>query len=271
MLYMIVAAIAGIVLIHVIHALTLDRIIRYEEIPFCSQNLASELNGYRVAFISDVHLISESRLRNVVDELNRRGLDLLVLGGDYATITNIMQKRVDIMQKSLEILSEIKTTDGIYGVEGNHDNHIYLFETMRTLGMTPLSNNGYHIREGLYLAGLEDLWNRIPNVSQATADSLPEDFVLLISHNPDATMLQDTKGVDLILCGHTHGGQISFFGFWAPFFALTKSVTTYGQRFRSGWSRSLAGTPLFVSRGLGEYTPRVFASPQVIIITLYTK
>jgi len=258
------AAILGLViaLIHVVHALTLDRIIEYKEVSFHSETLAPALDGYRIGFLTDTHFMTDERLWEVVDELNQRDLDLLLLGGDFAVSTAIMQRTV-------EILSHIQTTDGIYGVEGNHDNHTRLFAAMEAHGMIPLSNSGVSIRENLFLAGVEDLWNRNPNVAHAIADASPDDFVLLLSHNPDVSMQQDTAGIDLVLSGHTHGGQITFFGIWAPYLTLRSSITDYNQRFRAGWAESRDGTPVYVSRGVGEYLPRVFARPQVILMTLY--
>jgi len=253
---------AVVALIHIVHALTLDRIIQYKEITFYSPNFPPELNGYTIAFITDTHNISAERLRGVVDELNQRYVDLVVLGGDFSSST-------DHMCETVEILSHIHTTDGIFGVEGNHDNYIYLFAAMEAHGITPLSNNGVHIRDGFFLAGVEDLWNRNPNITEALTDAQPEDFVLLISHNPDVSMQQGTTGIDLILSGHTHNGQVAFFGIWAPYFTFRSSITDYGQRFRSGWASSRDGTPVFVSHGTGEYLPRVFARPQVILITLF--
>jgi len=82
-------------------------------------------------------------------------------------------------------------------------------------------------------------------------------------------MVQDTRGIDIILSGHTHGGQITFFGFFAPAL-LPRVITDYGHHFSSGWSQSRDGTPVYVSNGLGNYQQvlRVFARPQVILITL---
>ena len=251
-----------VALIHTVHAFTLDRVIEYVEISFQSPKITPELDGYQIAFITDTHRISEQRLQGVVDELNQRAPDLVVLGGDFSTI-------ISEMQRTVEILSHIEAVDGIFGVEGNHDSYRHLFAAMRAHGMTPLPNSGVHIRENFFLAGVEDLWNRNPNISEALADSQAEDFVLLISHNPDVTMSQDTTGADLVLSGHTHGGQISFFGIWAPYFTFDGgSITGYGQRFRAGWAESRDGVPVFVSQGTGEYLPRVFARPQVILITL---
>jgi len=231
---------------------------QYVEVPFHSPRWPSNLDGYRIAFITDTHRISDDALRQVVDELNNRNIDLLLLGGDFWAH----------YQRSLAVLAHTQTTDGIFGVEGNHDIHTRLFAEMERHGMTPLSNSGHRIREGFWLAGLEDLWNRNPCIATAT-EGAGGDFVLLLTHNPDVTMQQDTTTADLVVSGHIHAGQIRFFGLWAPFFTFTNIVTSYGQRFTSGWATSHDGTPVYVSNGTGAQIPRVFARPQVIIFTMY--
>jgi len=253
-----------IVLIHIAHALTLDRIIEYREVTFTSERVPAALEGYRIAFISDIHRMPDEQLEEVVAELNHRALDMLILGGDIRT-------RDRDMERTMEILAGVQTTDGIYGVEGNHDYYAELFAAMEAHGLVPLSNSGVSVRAGFYLAGVEDLWNRSPNIAEAIAGAEPDDFVLLVSHNPDVTMQEDTSGVDLVLSGHTHGGQITFFGVWAPWFTIRSSITEYGQRFASGWAEARDGTPVYVSNGTAvQYYdwPRVFARPQVILITL---
>jgi len=258
-------AIGGIiVLIHIVHAVTLDRIIEYKEVTFSSSNISAEMDGYTIAFIADTHSLSADRLRGIVTELNSRDIDLLILGGDFPSTGGAEWR-------SMEILSQTITTHGIFGVEGNHDNYTDLFAAMRAFGIVPLSNNGVLIRDNFFLAGVEDLWNRNSSIADAIEGSAAEDFVLLVSHNPDIAMQQDTTGVDLILSGHTHGGQITFFGIWAPYFTFRSSITDYGQRFTSGWAASHDGTPVFVSNGTGEYLPRVFARPQVILLTLLSE
>jgi len=218
------------------------------------------MDGYRIAFVTDIHLEFEGRLQAIVEELNARDIDLLLLGGDFTFAS-------DDLETTMELLSHIVTTDGMFGVEGNHDKYQYLFPAMEAHGITPLSNSGTYIREGFYVAGVEDLWNRSPNIAEATADAGADSFVLLISHNPDVTMTQDTTGVDLILSGHTHGGQLNFFGRIS--IGLDSGViSAYGTRFRGGWAQSRDGTPVYVCRGVGEYYPRVFARPEVTLLTL---
>ena len=249
-----------IVLVHIIHAATLDRIVVYNEIAFSSPNIPAEMHGYRIAFVTDTHVELDGRLRRIVKELNRRQVDLLLLGGDFTFDS-------DDVDATLELLSQVTTTDGIFGVEGNHDNYQILFPAMEAHNITPLSNSGVYVRENFYLAGVEDLWNRNPNVSTAIAGAGPDSFILLLSHNPDVSMTQDTTNIDLILSGHTHGGQLNFFGLWSLGLE-SRVISHYGERFRGGWSKSNDGTPVYVSRGIGEYYPRVFARPEVTLITL---
>jgi len=254
----------AVILAHGISAVTLDRIIQYKKVTFRSSRLPAELDGYKIAFICDTHALPAEELEKVVRKLNKRQLDLLLLGGDFPS-------RGGAEKRTMEILSRVETTDGIYGVEGNHDFRSVLFRAMREHGIHSLANSGVHVRERFFLAGLAEFWTRRANVQQAIKNAKPDDFVLLVTHNPDVTMVQDTTGVDLILSGHTHGGQATIFGLWAPYFTFHENITKYGQRFRSGWAKSRDGVPVFVSNGTGAYLPRVFARPQVIVLTLRAK
>ena len=243
-----VVGVLVLVLTHVVHALTLDKILQYRQITFSSAKIPAQMDGYLIAFVVDTHQMSSDDLVLVVSELNTRGVDLLLLGGDFRS-----SERTPL--QTMDILSRVHTTDGIFGIEGNHDWYQTLFAAMEACGITPLSNEGVHIREGFYLGGVEELWNRRPDVAMAINGAEPDDFTLLLAHNPDLTMLQDTTGVDLILSGHTHGGQMTFLGWWAPYFTFDNGITAYGQRFRSGWSQSRDSTPVYVSNGAGDYFP----------------
>ena len=251
------------VLVHIIHALTLDRIIEYKEISFSSANLPAEMDGYQIAFITDIHAVNDRRLRTVAEELSQRQLDLLILGGDF-----VWDK--DALDSTMELLNQIVTTDGIFGVEGNHDHYQPLFAAMKAHDIVPLSNSGLYVREGFYLAGVEDLWNRNPDVATAIAGAGQGSFVLLLSHNPDVSMQQDTTDVDLILSGHTHGGQLNFFGIWSIGLD-SRVISEYGEKFKGGWAKSRDGVPVYVCRGIGEFYPRVFARPEVTLITLVSE
>jgi len=251
-------------MIHIAHGLTLDKNIRFVEVEFHCYNWPAALDGYRIAFMTDMHVIADETMKAVAATLNEKNIDILLLGGDFAM-------RDSHYQGTIREISQIQTSDGILGVEGNHDDYIRLFNAKLQYGITPLDNSGIRIHEGFYLAGVQDKWNRNPNISQAIAGAYPGDFVLLVSHNPDVAMVQPTMGVDLILSGHTHAGQITFFGF--AMYLLRGSITDYGTRFSRGFAYSADGTAVFTSSGIGVYytIPRIFARPEVVIFTMYSQ
>jgi len=256
--------IAAVPAVHIIHGFTLDRSVRFLEMQFFSESWRKELNGYRIGFITDFHIITDEKMREIVDELNNRNLDLLILGGDFSMRNNHYQG-------TLNEISRVVTQDGIFGVEGNHDDYRRLFSAKLQNGIVPLDNNGFSIHEGFYVAGVSDMWNRRASINEALLGSYEGDFVLLVSHNPDIVMEMEAERTDLILSGHTHGGQITFFGF--PIYLQRGSVTRYGTRFGYGLNASESGTLVFTSRGVGNYynIPRIFTRPEVVIFTMFNE
>jgi len=257
-------AITLIPMIHITHSLTLDRTIRINQIEFRSHNWPAQLDGYRIAFMTDFHIIPHSATRDIAAVLNEKDIDLLLLGGDFSMTDSHYRG-------TIREIAQVHTTHGIFGVEGNHDDYARVFNAKEHYGIIPLDNSGQRISEGLYLGGVQDMWNRTPNIDKAIAGAFPGDFVLLVSHNPDVSMIQYTGGVDLLLAGHTHSGQVTFFGF--PIYLLRGSITSYGTRFSRGFAYSADGVPVFTSSGVGVYytIPRVFSRPEVVIFTMYSK
>lgn len=88
--------------------------------------------------------------------------------------------------------------------------------------------------------------------------------MILLSHNPDYAEQLNTDLVDLQLSGHTHGGQVTLFGRWAPLLS-----SAYGQKYRSGVV-STAHTVVVVSKGIGTITPpvRLFCRPEIVLVRL---
>lgn len=256
-----------IIAIHLVSALTWDRRIQYVETSYRSPKIPKEMDGYVIALVTDTHELAPEKLRQIVTKMNARQVNLLLLGGDYAHSGGFWQ--------TMEILSQTQTLDGIYGVDGNHDHAAEVFEAMRRCGIVPLDNAGLYLKPGFYLAGTADLWQRQADVAQAVKNASPTDFVLLLSHNPDIAMRQDTSKVDVLLSGHTHGGIMTFFGVWRPSLYL---ISGYGHKFKGGWTSAPCDTAVFVSRGAGLHKikcvpvlPRIFAPPQVVYLTLKTE
>lgn len=248
-----------IIAIHLISAYTLDRIIKYTETGFTSPKLPPEMDGYVIAFITDTHDIGAEKLGQVVERVNARGVDLLLLGGDFSWHDS---------NETLGILKGIKTKDGVFGVDGNHDSFRDLKQTMPKHGFTLLPDTGQHVKPGFYLGGMTFYGgdNSYPSLKNALAQAESSDFILLLTHNPDNVEAQNSSRVDLALAGHTHGGQVTLFGLWGP---ALKEVTVYGHKFMKGWAETSHGSKIFVSRGIGvSGSMRVFSRPEVIFMTL---
>lgn len=254
------AAIATAAGVHVASMLTIDKTVGFKEICFASPKIRPESEGLSFAFVTDLHNTSPSQLRKIVDKINERGVDAMLLGGDYGEPS-------EKMKNQLSMLTAVKAPLGVYGVDGNHDAKSELYAEMRSYNMKPLGNEGTYVSEGVYLAGVEDFRKRKPDIQGAIMGAKEDDLVILLSHNPDVAAFQNTWGVDLMLAGHTHGGQANVFGMFSPFL---QAIGKTGQRFRSGWSMLDEGGVAYVSNGVGthHHAPRVFARPQVIFLTL---
>src|SRR5262249_24297196 len=124
--------------------------------------------------------------------------------------------------------------------------------------------------QGLAVCGVGDLWEDDQDYERAL-DDLPEEMPrLLLSHNPDVaeekSFIRSGLRVDLMLSGHTHGGQI-----WVPGFGTPIVPSRYGQKYAGGWGGGPPG-PVFVSRGLGlSMLPlRRGVTPEIAVLELRT-
>jgi len=202
----------------------------------------------RIAQLSDLHfghLIGEKTVAKWVDATLEEAPDLIVITGD------LIDWSVTDTTPLIRQLARLKAKHGVYGAWGNHDYDLGRrfkrdFETqLNSAGITMLKNEGLNIRDDLYLAGLDDVWDGTPNVAKALLARNQEQMCLLMVHNPD--MLPDLPtNIDLTLCGHTHGGQIKF-----PFVGAVHVPSAYGTRFVEGWIEEAELPLAYVSRGMG--------------------
>ena len=229
--------------------------------------LPSAFDGLRVAFISDVHLgpyVSRAQVRRVVDRVDGLHPDLIVLGGDYA------YRDAGAIRPAFAELKRLRAPLGVYGVLGNHDHWLGAATTrsaMEAAGIRDLDNRGVWLERGtarIRLCGVDDLWEGRQDLPAALADAAPSDFVLLVSHNPDVAETLADGQADLLLSGHTHGGQVTIFGLWAPLLP-----SKYGQKYRAGLVDAGAVTVL-VTTGVGTTVVpfRFFARPEIALLTL---
>jgi len=169
-----------------------------------------------------------------------------------------------------EELTGLEAPLGKYGVLGNHDyweGGAVALKAMNAAGITSLDNNAvwvYSSGERIRIGGVSDLWHGIPDPIPTIQGSNQSDYTILVSHNPDYAEKLQTSVIDLVLSGHTHGGQVTFFGLWAPYLP-----SDYGQKYRGGFAKT-GYTTVYVTRGIGmTFLPlRFFARPEITVFTM---
>ena len=241
-----------------------SKFIEYKKIEISNIQIPKAFDNFKIIFISDLHkrLYSEPlKIKKVVEEINKQNSDLIILGGDYI---NYNKKETVVFSE----LSKLKSKYGVYGVYGNHDTWIgedVLKNYFSKNNINNLNNNSYWIEkdgEKIKLGGVGDLWTGKQDLSKTVSDVNKDDYLILVSHNPDyIEEIKNENKIDLVLSGHTHGGQITFFN-WAP---LNPS--------RYGYLKGLYkfdNKEMYITRGIGEFFApfRFFSRPEISEITL---
>ena len=209
-------------------------------VPF--RNLPDAFDGYRVAFISDIHIGSmlnvERELKEVVEIINNTGADMLLFGGD---MVNIYSSELD--NRILDILSSVKCPDGVFSVLGNHDTGAYtkkatpafqelnrsnLSKAMSSIGWVMLRDSTVYINKGndsIAITGIDysdELLTHKHSLGTIKGfdvsriyENVPDDmFNITVSHLPQLwNVLCEGGYSDLTLSGHIHAMQIKYFSF----------------------------------------------------------
>ncbi len=237
-------------------------------------DLPSAFDGVRVAFVSDIHrgpFYSEGQVRILVDLVNELDADLILLGGDYV-YTGTKYESSCFSQ-----LARLSAPLGIYAVLGNHDygrpdsadpGPGKAIQAAAEAGIPLLRNQGIWLSkdgERIRLGGVADYKAGTSDLDPVVEGTHKDDFVLLLSHHPDFSEDLPKGAVDLVLSGHTHGGQVTICGEWAPVVP-----SEYGQKYRTGKVEN-GVTTVIVSNGIGTSTPlpiRIYAPAQIVLVTL---
>lgn len=241
-----------------------DRVVKYD---FTHRDVPEAFDGFRIAFISDLHyksLFKEKELAGLVRLLIAEQADVLLMGGDY-------QEGCEYVPELFAALSQVKTPMGTYGVMGNNDYercHDDIVREMQRYGMRVLEHRVDTLkRDGqqILIAGVRNPFDLKQNGKSPTLDLSPEDFVILLVHTPDYVEDVSVANTDLALAGHTHGGQVRIFGY-APIIP-----SHYGSRFLTGLKYNTANIPMIVTNGLGTSNRniRIGAPTEVVVITLH--
>jgi len=237
---------------------------------FYHKDIPEAFDGFRIAFISDLHYksaLQEKGLIQLVRQLQIINPDLMLMGGDY-------QEGCQYVTELFDRLAEVQPKYGIAGVMGNNDyERCYeeIVAEMQKHGMRVLEHTCDTIskeNQRIIVAGVRNPFDLKHNGISPTLALKPEDFVILLTHTPDYVEDVDVSNTDLALAGHTHGGQVTLMGLYAPVVP-----SHYGRRFLKGEKKSSAGVPVIITNGIGTSSKklRMFAPSEIVVIELHCK
>ena len=230
-----------------------------------NKTIPEPATSFKIVAISDVHLglgTEKSKLTKYVEMINKQAPDVILICGDL-----IDNSVVPVINQQMHIeLSRLNARFGVYMVPGNHEYISGLNECMRFLQQTNvhvLRDTAVTLPNGVQIVGRDDRSNRsrkdLTQLMQGTDPSRP---VIVLDHQPVEIKEAVDAGADLLLCGHTHNGQV-----W-PLNLLTKRMfeISYGYQKRSQ-------THIYVTSGLSLWGPpfRIGTQSEMAVIQLQLK
>lgn len=247
--------------------------LRAEKIEIPIRNLPSDLNGLKIVHLSDFHCRKfTEREEKVVNFIQETHPDFIFFTGDFL-------ENEKYIPACRELISRVsKKNPNFYGVFGNHDHRSgatidKLKEIFEKEGIKILVNETKEITKvdgsSFYLIGVDDPYLGYDNLEEAVKN-VQDGFKILLSHSPEILVKKRSdiiNKIDLILAGHTHGGQANL--------PIYNSIFRWfsGYKYIAGLYEE-EGTMIYVNRGLGVFSGaplRLNASPEITVITLKTK
>jgi Predicted phosphohydrolases len=229
------------------------------------RRLPANLDALRLVQLSDFHygpLTNSKHLERAVQAANDLHPDLIVLTGDY-----ISQDRT-YAAPCAELVGRLRARHGVYAILGNHDHWTdaaLITDLFRAEGIHVLVNEGLRVDlqgASFWLAGVDDTMVGLEDLPLALAGSSDDEMKLLLAHNPIILRRAARAHVDLVLSGHTHGGQVT----------LRPTKNRSGKprrRLLRGLGRR-GNTQIYVTRGLGNVVLpiRYGCPPEVSLLEL---
>ena len=222
-------------------------------------NLPLSFSGFTIVQLTDLHHgfgIPISVIDRVIHQVNLLDKDAIVCTGDYIHGGDGLSAIDTVWSR----LTTLKAKSGVYTVLGNHD---HMFDNGE-YSLSCLEKSGQSVRhrassitrgnDRIWIGGAGEMLRDQLGIDEAFQNTPPEECKILLSHFPDAADTKFDARVDLMISGHTHGGQIAI----PPFGAKLCGLHERG------------GTRVYISRGIGWYLApiRINCAPEISVLTL---
>ncbi len=226
--------------------------------------LPASLDGFTIAQLADLHRgpeVTQEDIASAVELALRQEPDLVVLTGDYVTGS------ADYAPSCAKALSSLLASGDVLACLGNHDHWTdanVVAGALAGAGLTVLRNAAREVADGLWVAAVDDVWERHADLERALEGVPAGSMVVLLAHEPDyADQVAAVGRVSLQLSGHSHGGQVRLPFIGAPL------LPYLGRKYPAGLYR-VGEMWLYVNRGVGLIAPavRFNCRPEVTLLRL---
>lgn len=231
------------------------------------EKLSSEFNRLKIIFISDIHFgkYPEGFLQEVISLSNESKPDILLFGGDLVS-------RERFIERAGEMMKLLSAKEKKFAVLGNHDywtDSTKIEQALTDAGFDVLKNDiAQYSRNGatLTILGIDSPRSKISIAAKKLKETENNSPEIIMTHNPDHIAGLKIKPHSIIICGHTHGGQIQF-----PYIGPILLPSSFNRTYSEGvYIRR--GNLQIIGRGVGGDPPfRYRCRPELIRITLFSK
>lgn len=236
-----------------------------EHIRLTLPRFPKRLDGFRIVHLSDIHhspLTGLEHIARAVTIASGLNPDIVALTGDYVSHES------RFIEPVAKILGELKPQFGTYACLGNHDHWTDADEITRRLrqaGISVLINEGFRFETSgasFWLAGVDDHMVGKTDITAALQGSFPDEFKLLLAHNPIIFRRSVRYGVDLTLSGHTHGGQVR----------VRDNDRRLIRRRRTAGLHSRKDSHIYITRGIGTVVlpVRFQCPPEITVLEIHS-
>jgi predicted MPP superfamily phosphohydrolase len=235
-----------------------------ENIKIRLKRLPKNLEGFRLVHLSDIHhspFTDIGHISRAVEISNQLKPDMFVLTGDY------ISHETAYIAPMAKVLGQLKSEFGTYACLGNHDhwtNAEMVTDLMRQENINILINEGFRFAArgaSFWLAGVDDYMVGKTDLRSALRGSFPDEMKMLLAHNPIIVRRAARVEVDLVLSGHTHGGQIKI--------RTEEKRILPRRKLKNGLYRR-KDTQIYITRGIGTVVlpMRYGCPPEISLIEL---